>query len=173
MINHFVGTGQDELREELSLLVQLYRSFLNFSPRHGRGIMTRYKKTFFLDRAFCNQLGFVAGDEEFIVGLPSQKYDVDVYESFSKVQACSGFLVHPMEYLFLVMHAGNEDARQSNTIAIALPFPRTLHEKLAHIGRVTFVRMNDHNEYLGSHAETGDSFEVEVRKDKTMFWERR
>jgi len=44
MINHFVATGQDELREELSLLVQLYRSFLNFSPRHGRGIMGGTKR---------------------------------------------------------------------------------------------------------------------------------
>jgi len=172
MIKHLVGVGQEQLREELSLLVNLKRAILNFSPRHGAGIQKRYKKTFFLDKAFCNSLGMVVKDDAIVIGLPSHRYDVNVFDTFSRIQSACGFIVHPMEYIYLVMRAGTDDTRDRNIISVALPFPRTLHDKLADIGRLTFVRMTEDMEFSSVTAEEADSFEIEIRRDKRMFWER-
>lgn len=171
MIKHLIEVGQEELREELTLLVRLNRAILNFHPRHSRTISARYKNTFFLDQAFCNQLGFHADEDSMVIGLPSPEYDLDIYDAFSKVQTCCGFLVHPLEYLFLVMHAGNQETRKTNTIALALPFPRALHDDLARIGKITFSKMGKGHRFDATGAVTDSSFEVEVRRDKNMFWE--
>lgn len=172
MIKHLVELGQEQLREELSLLVSLNRAILNFSPMHGKEIQKRYRKTFFLDKAFCNSLGMTVTDDSMVVGLPSQQYDLDVYEAFSRIQSACGFIVHPMEYVYLVMRAGTDETRDRNIVALALPFPRTLHDRLADIGRLTFVRMNEDKSFSSATAEETDSFEIEVRRDKKMFWER-
>ncbi|WP_138437882.1 hypothetical protein [Marinobacter shengliensis] len=171
MIKHLIEVGQEELREELSLLVRLNRAILNFHPRHSRTISARYKNTFFLDQAFCNQLGFYSDDDAMVIGLPAPEFDLDVYDAFSKIQTCCGFLVHPLEYLFLVTHAGNQEARQTNTIAIALPLPRALHDNLAQIGKITFAKMNEGNRFDATGALTDASFEIEVRRDRNTFWE--
>jgi hypothetical protein len=172
MIKHLVGIGQEELREELSLLARLNRAILNFSPRHGPGIQAKYKKTFFIDQAFCSQMGFHVDEDSMIVGLPSQEFDLDVFDAFSKIQSSCGFLVHPMEYLFLVTRAGELDTRASNVIAFALPLPRDYHHHLASIGKVTFVKMAANNSFSPTNATSETSFVIEVRKDKTMFWEK-
>jgi hypothetical protein len=173
MIKHLVSIGQEELREELALLARLNRAVLNFSPRHGASINARYKRTFFLDQAFCSQLGFHADEDDIVVGLPSQEYDMDVFDAFSKIQSSCGFLVHPLEYLFLVTRAGDLEARESNIIAIALPLPKSFHDNLARIGKITFVKMNYQNKFSPVGATTETSFVIEVRRDKKMFWEKK
>lgn len=173
MIKHLVSIGQEELREELALLARMNRAILNFSPRHGASIKARYKRTFFLDQAFCNQLGFHVDEDDMVVGLPSQDYDLDVFDAFSKIQSSCGFLVHPLEYLFLVTRAGDLDARDSNIIAIALPLPKSFHDDLARIGKITFVKMNHQKKFSSVGATTETSFVIEVRRDKKMFWEKK
>ncbi len=171
MIKHLMSVGQDELREELSLLVSLNRAIVNFSHIHGPGLQAKFPKTFFLDQAFCNQIGFKREDDRMILGLPSQEFDLDVFGAFSRAQLFSGFVVTPYEYLFLPMRAGNHETRQSNLVALALPFPRTLLAELAELGRLTVAKMDKKNRYSGEGTLTNTSFDIEVRRDKTLFWE--
>lgn len=170
MIKYLTDLSKRDSRPEIQLLCELREYIVNFNDSRQKELQ-RFNKTFFLDLNFTSLVGMDIQRDRVVLGLPGSGGEDSIYSCFEKTQLYFSFIVEPYQYLFITFKNSVNDAEAGNSLAIAIPVPAKILERIYDIGRVSVVNMESDFTFSEANHKADSYFDIEVRKSKKMIWE--